>query len=139
MDINELFSSIESLKNGLLFSGKYESGQLVTPNPHVIIFSNWLPPNPRKLSRDRWNIFRIGNSSKDLIPMDAAQCNEFIADYRQHEKNVREWMKLNKKSEGSIYNEIDNQSFYKGLFVENVQDDRTNYVVSSFLLGRFGD
>lgn len=47
------YSAIEQLKDGLLFSGKYEGGVKLFPPPHVIIFSNFFP-DLSKLSLDRW-------------------------------------------------------------------------------------
>lgn len=52
------YEAIESIKNGIFFSGKYESGMVIYNIPHVIIFSN-NEPNLTKLSEDRWEIFLI--------------------------------------------------------------------------------
>lgn len=52
------YASIEQLKNGCLYSGKYEGGQCVFEIPHVLIFSNQLP-SISSMSRDRWKIFNI--------------------------------------------------------------------------------
>lgn len=47
------YQAIEEIKNGIFFSGKYESGMCIFNNPTVIIFSNFLPIMER-LSLDRW-------------------------------------------------------------------------------------
>lgn len=55
--INETFAgAIESIKDGLVFSGKYESGTIKLPSPTVIIFANAPMPDSFKyaLSPDRW-------------------------------------------------------------------------------------
>lgn len=52
------YTAIESIKNGLLYSGKYEGGICVFNNPHVFIFSNQ-EPDYNKLSEDRWNVIHI--------------------------------------------------------------------------------
>lgn len=49
------YKAIESVKDGLMTSTKYESATLVFNCPHVICFSNELP-DLYKLSEDRWNI-----------------------------------------------------------------------------------
>ncbi|KAK7505378.1 hypothetical protein BaRGS_00003540 [Batillaria attramentaria] len=49
------YEIIESIKNGVMFSSKYESQMKIFPPPHVVIFANF-PPNLRKLSQDRWDI-----------------------------------------------------------------------------------
>lgn len=46
-------AAVESLKNGIISSGKYEGGQLVFDPPHVIVFSND-PPPWSSMSLDRW-------------------------------------------------------------------------------------
>jgi len=52
------YAAIESLKDGLLFSGKYEGGCKLFPPPHVVVFANFFP-DESKLSADRWNIKEI--------------------------------------------------------------------------------
>lgn len=49
------YKALESVKDGLITSVKYESSTLVFNSPHVICFSNELP-NLKKLSKDRWKI-----------------------------------------------------------------------------------
>ena len=53
------YNAIEQLKDGLVFSSKYEGGVKMFNPPHVIIFANWLP-DVKTLSEDRWNIVNIG-------------------------------------------------------------------------------
>ena len=53
------FTGIESIKNGLFFSGKYESAMLHSiKKPNVVVFSNF-PPKVEYLSSDRWKIGEI--------------------------------------------------------------------------------
>lgn len=52
------YSAIEKLKDGLMYSGKYEGGQCIFPSPKVIVFSND-QPNYREMSGDRWSVHRI--------------------------------------------------------------------------------
>lgn len=47
------YAAIESIKNGMFFSSKYESGQCVFNTPHVLVFCNYEPDYSR-LSADRW-------------------------------------------------------------------------------------
>lgn len=54
------WKSIESIKNGLLYSPKYEGGQCVFNSPHIIIFSNFPPDvNEETISADRLKIYEI--------------------------------------------------------------------------------
>lgn len=52
------WGAIEALKNGHLYSGKYEGGKLIFDNVHVVIFMNSAPPT-YELSNDRWKIHHI--------------------------------------------------------------------------------
>lgn len=52
------YSGIEEIKDGMFFSGKYESDMVLFNNPHVIIFCNQ-PPDEDKLSKDRLVVKKI--------------------------------------------------------------------------------
>lgn len=52
------YNAMECLKNGMLYSGKYEGGVCIFPSPHVFCFANE-PPAYHKMSQDRWNVFKI--------------------------------------------------------------------------------
>lgn len=52
------YKALESLKDGLITSTKYESRTLVFNSPSVWVFSNNLPET-HKLSADRWKIYTI--------------------------------------------------------------------------------
>ncbi len=52
------YSTIESFKNGMLFSPKYESHMKMFKPAQVIVFSNWAPDR-RQLSADRWNVIDL--------------------------------------------------------------------------------
>lgn len=49
------YGMIESIKNGVVFSSKYERAMNVFQVPHVIVFSN-MHPDEEKFSKDRWDI-----------------------------------------------------------------------------------
>ncbi|QGH72493.1 MAG: Rep protein [CRESS virus sp. ctmn412] len=52
------YKTIECIKNGIIFSGKYESNYKIFNSPHLIILANF-PPNTDMLSEDRWVVKRI--------------------------------------------------------------------------------
>jgi len=52
------YDAVESIEDGLFFSGKYESGQVLMNNPHVFVFANF-KPNGWELSERKWNVVRI--------------------------------------------------------------------------------
>lgn len=49
------YGTLEALKNGCLYSGKYEGGVCVFKPPHVFAFANF-DPDTTAMSTDRWNI-----------------------------------------------------------------------------------
>jgi len=59
------YQSIEEIKNGIFFSGKYESEQVIFNSPHVIIFANFAP-DKTKLSEDRWVIHDLNDIPETL-------------------------------------------------------------------------
>lgn len=52
------YDAIESVKDGLFFNAKYESGMCVFKPPHVLIFANF-GPDISKLTFDRWEIIKL--------------------------------------------------------------------------------
>jgi hypothetical protein len=61
------YQSIEKIKDGKFFSGKYESGMVRFNKPHVICFANQ-PPDLTKLSADRWIVENLkGEEENDFI------------------------------------------------------------------------
>lgn len=52
------YPALEQVKNGLIFSGKYEGCQLIFNSPHVFVFANE-PPDLDECSHDRWNVVEI--------------------------------------------------------------------------------
>lgn len=64
------YGAIEAVKNGMIFSGKYESHTKFFDSPHLYIFANF-PPEEDKLSKDRWIVRKISacdvkKNSEDL-------------------------------------------------------------------------
>jgi len=53
------YSSIESIKNGIVCNTKYETGVKIFNRPHIIIFANSPPDTPEELSADKWHIEMI--------------------------------------------------------------------------------
>lgn len=58
------YDAIESLKDGLFFSAKYESGMCVFAPPHVLCLANF-EPDRSALTKDRWDI-RIFGEKKNV-------------------------------------------------------------------------
>jgi len=60
--VNEI-RCIEQVKNGLMFSGKYESAQIIFNSPHVVIFAN-VAPTFEEWSADRYHVTEISLDSE---------------------------------------------------------------------------
>lgn len=54
------YSVLEEIKDGLIFSGKYESKSLLIASPLIFVFANF-HPDENKCSKDRWIIKNLGN------------------------------------------------------------------------------
>jgi len=52
------YEALEVIKDGIFYSGKYESGMCMYNIPHVVVMANF-PPDRSKLSEDRWEIKTI--------------------------------------------------------------------------------
>lgn len=55
------YEAIESVKDGIFFSGKYESNMKLFDNPHVICLANFRPKESA-LMADRWKITNLEES-----------------------------------------------------------------------------
>lgn len=58
------YGSLEEVKDGLFFSGKFESGMVKYNSPHVFVFANF-KPDKTKMSKDRWQIHDIGEGLEE--------------------------------------------------------------------------
>lgn len=58
LETNLNYQAIESCKDGLMFSSKYESSSFIMDSPFIVIFANF-PPNITMLSIDRWMVMNI--------------------------------------------------------------------------------
>lgn len=92
------YEALEQIKDGMFFSGKYESGQCIYNCPHVIIFANFRPNENdiTKLSTDRWNIFKITSDGKlspeSLHQLDFKDENQELKnDEDMTEDEIDEW------------------------------------------------
>lgn len=52
------YNAIETIKSGIIFNSKYETGMKIINPPHIFVFSNE-EPILENLSEDRWNIQKI--------------------------------------------------------------------------------
>lgn len=69
----DLYSAMESIKDGLFFNSKYEVGMVMMNCPHILVFSNHLPKTEH-ISADRWKIFTF-DEQDNLVDVDATLQN----------------------------------------------------------------
>lgn len=60
------YGAIESIKDGIYFNGKYESGMKLMDCPHVLCLSNFYP-RVEALMVDRWHIVNIENLGGGVV------------------------------------------------------------------------
>lgn len=60
------YEALEAVKDGMIFSAKYESHMKIFDSPHVIVFANF-PPDVENLSADRWKIKLLDASNKKIL------------------------------------------------------------------------
>jgi len=69
------YMSIEKLKDGKFFSGKYESGMVRYNRPHIICFANE-PPREELLSKDRWIITELDPNEYNFVVEDLSDSED---------------------------------------------------------------
>lgn len=66
-DSNEVYATIESIKDGFFFVPHYEGKMVMQKIPKVLVFANF-PPDQTMLSKDRWNIVQLTEKDKANLP-----------------------------------------------------------------------
>lgn len=67
---DDLYATIEQIKNGMVIASKYDGDSFAFRSPHVIVMANHLP-NFHTLSNDRWKVKTI--KEKALITLSAEE------------------------------------------------------------------
>jgi len=61
--MDEIYTTLEAVKNGLVMSGKYDGGKLIMNSPHIWVFSNFAP-DQTKMSADRFKIWAVDDDGQ---------------------------------------------------------------------------
>lgn len=69
------YAALEEVKDGIFFSGKYESGMVIYNSPHVIVFANFAPDR-KKLSEDRWVVVNIDEDPEGVYDPPTPELDE---------------------------------------------------------------
>lgn len=64
------YEGIEKIKNGLMFSSKYDSGKVQFNPPQLVVFANF-EPDLTRLSADRWEVWEINNDFELVLRWNA--------------------------------------------------------------------
>lgn len=64
--MDDVYSALESVKNGMVRGGKWENEFLLMEPPHIWVFSNY-PPSREKMSGDRFKVRTIDRATKELV------------------------------------------------------------------------
>nr|WPR18742.1 MAG: replication polyprotein [Chemarfal virus 96] len=62
------YGVIEQIKNGLIYSGKYEGGDCIFDPPHVVVFANF-DPDYSQFTGDRWKVIDLGERAIDDLSL----------------------------------------------------------------------
>ena len=60
------YGVLEEIKDGLIYSGKYEGGFANIQHPHVVVLANFAP-DTGMMSEDRWNIVCLDHARADSV------------------------------------------------------------------------
>ena len=83
----DLYSAMESIKDGAFINTKYETRQVLMDPPHVVVFANHLPKTAQ-ISADRWNIMQI-TGTDTLVNVRDALNTTFIASPQREREPVQ--------------------------------------------------
>lgn len=61
------YSILESIKDGMMFSSKYESKMKIFNAPHVVVMANFMP-DFKTMTSDRWLVYTIKDKSLVAVP-----------------------------------------------------------------------
>lgn len=96
------YQALEKVKDGILFSGKYESGHTVFNPPHIICMANFEPRLENTISKDRWIITDIENETRKTFKKIERETWEIETENKIYKKAEQE------KTEKEKYNIMDN-------------------------------
>jgi hypothetical protein len=73
----DLYSVMESVKNGLYINTKYETGIVMANPPHVVVYSNQVP-ELEALSLDRWKVYEMTHDHQ----LQTFDCGKWLAEHK---------------------------------------------------------
>ena len=68
VNINFKYAILEQLKNGHIFSPKYQSKEKIFGNVHVVVMCNYLPEK-KQLTLDRWKVLALTKVPNSVFPV----------------------------------------------------------------------
>lgn len=81
--LGEIYSAIETIKDGLFSAVKYKSRMVSTTPPHIMIFSNFLP-SITSMSEDGWEILRVTKEDRGYVELQEGEWRELSEDYEDY-------------------------------------------------------
>lgn len=74
---NISYSALESIKDGMIFNSKYETGFKMIQPLHCVVFANVMP-DVGKLGKDRWKIYTIDEVKNELLPVESVEPTDLL-------------------------------------------------------------
>ena len=90
------YSTIEKIKDGSFFSGKYESCSVFMPFPHLVVFANCLP-QVQRLTWDRWEIWDLDKETRPNATVAPRKHSRFFITTEQSEAKRRRLLGFEEK------------------------------------------
>lgn len=90
------YSTIEKIKDGSFFCGKYESCSVFMPFPHLVVFANCLP-QVQKLTWDRWEIWDLDKEVRPNATVPPRKHSRFYITTQESEAKKRRLLGFEEK------------------------------------------
>lgn len=82
----DLYSAMESVKDGAFINTKYETRMVLMNPPHICVFANHLPKT-NQISSDRWRILQIDDNDR-LVDIEDILASQNAQPYVHHANHV---------------------------------------------------
>ncbi len=80
------YAILENIKNGVMFSPKYDSHTKYFKPPHLVVMANWWPEY-WKMSMDRWLIYQLIDGVRYLVPQGDYPDQDMYQTWIPHDKS----------------------------------------------------
>lgn len=102
VDNHSIYTFLEQVKNGEVFSSKYKSAEFEIRVPHVVVFSNFFP-DIKAFTKDRWNLVEINKDPEGdghiVSPIHVDDFQLHFRAFKRQQSMIQERNKLRARKE----------------------------------------